>query len=134
MTGSLPCIESPFGPRMEPWHGRMPGQAWMKLGGPLQNQPLGGRLSPVPIIDHRSVPPAGSSLETVVYGDRPWRMRTAGAALATGLALGFQDTFEPRDPPPVVTPERRERPLRDRIVLYFHPQVPEATLVLIRSA
>ncbi|HEX6380068.1 MAG TPA: hypothetical protein VF180_02360, partial [Acidimicrobiia bacterium] len=77
---------------------------------------------------------AGSSLETVVYGDRPWRMRTAGAALATGLALGFQDTFEPRDPPPVVTPERREKPLRDRIVLYFHPQVPEATLVLIRSA
>jgi len=28
---------------------------------------------------------------------------------------------------------RREVPLRDRIVLYFHPQVPEATLVLIRS-
>ena len=67
-------------------------------------------------------------------GDRPWRMRTARAALTTGLALGFHDALEPRDPPPVVTPERKERPVRDRIVLYFHPQVPEATLVLIRSA
>jgi hypothetical protein len=61
-------------------------------------------------------------------------MRTAGAALATGLALGFQDALDPREPPPVVTPERRENPVRDRIVLYFHPQVPEATLVLVRWA
>jgi len=60
-------------------------------------------------------------------------MRTAGAALATGLVLGFSDALDPRDPPPVVAPERRDLPLRDRIVLYFHPQVPEATLVLIRS-
>ncbi len=76
---------------------------------------------------------SAGSLSGVVYGDRPWRMRTAGAALATGLALGFQDALEPRDPPPVVTPERKEKAVRDRIVLYFHPQVPEATLVLIRS-
>ena len=61
-------------------------------------------------------------------------MRTAGAALATGLVLGFTDALDPREPAPVVTPERRERPLRDRIVLYFHPQVPEATLILIRCA
>src|ERR671925_654896 len=74
------------------------------------------------------------SLLGVVYGGVPWRMRTARAALTTGLALGFQDALEPRDPPPVVTPERKEKPVRDRIVLYFHPQVPEATLVLIRSA
>ena len=60
-------------------------------------------------------------------------MRTAGAALATGLALGFQDALDPRETAPVVAPERRDVPLRDRIVLYFHPQVPEATLVLIRS-
>jgi hypothetical protein len=77
--------------------------------------------------------PAGSLSGVVYGGDRPWRMRTAGAALATGLALGFQDALEPRDPPPVVTPERKEKSIRDRIVLYFHPQVPEATLVLIRS-
>jgi hypothetical protein len=70
----------------------------------------------------------------VIDGPRPWRMRTAGAALATGLVLGMSDALEPRVPPPVVTPERRELALRDRIVLYFHPQVPEATLVLIRSA
>jgi hypothetical protein len=61
-------------------------------------------------------------------------MRTAGAALTTGLALGLQSTFEPPEPAPVVVPERRESPVRDRIVLFFHPQVPEATLVLIRSA
>ena len=70
----------------------------------------------------------------MVYGDRPWRMRTARAALTTGLALGFQDALELRDPPPVVVPERKEKPVGDRIVLYFHPQVPEATLVLIRPA
>jgi hypothetical protein len=61
-------------------------------------------------------------------------MRTAGATLVTGLALGFSDALDQRDPPPVVTPERSDRPVRDQIVLYFHPQVPEATLVLIRSA
>ena len=60
-------------------------------------------------------------------------MRTAGAALTTGLALGFQGALDPREPAPVVVPERRENPVRDRIVLFFHPQVPEATLVLIRS-
>jgi hypothetical protein len=61
-------------------------------------------------------------------------MRTAGATLVTGLALGFQDALDPREPAPMVAPERREQPVRDRIVLYFHPQIPEATLVLIRSA
>lgn len=70
----------------------------------------------------------------MLFSNRPWRMRTAGAALATGLALGFQDAFDPREPAPVVVPERREKAVRDRIVLYFHPQVPEATLVLIRCS
>jgi hypothetical protein len=60
-------------------------------------------------------------------------MRTAGAALTTGLALGLQGALDPPEPAPVVVPERRENPVRDRIVLFFHPQVPEATLVLIRS-
>jgi hypothetical protein len=63
---------------------------------------------------------------------RDWRMRTAGATVVTGLALGFQDAFDHRDPPPVIAPERREDLARDRIALYFHPEVPEATLVLIR--
>lgn len=63
-----------------------------------------------------------------------WRMRTAGASLVTGLALGFQDALDRRDPPPVIAPGRRDEPARDRITLYFHPQVPEATLVLIRPA
>lgn len=63
-----------------------------------------------------------------------WRIRTAGATLVTGLTLGFQEVLGHREPPPVVTPERRDKSVRDRIVLYFHPQVPEATLVLIRAA
>ena len=74
------------------------------------------------------------SLESVIPPARPWRLRTAGATLVTGLALGFSDALAPREPPPVVTPERRDQSVRDRIVLYFHPQVPEATLVLIRLA
>ena len=69
----------------------------------------------------------------MIDGPRPWRIRTAGATLVTGLTLGFSDALTHRELPPVVTPERRERSVRDRIVLYFHPQVPEATLVLIRS-
>jgi hypothetical protein len=69
----------------------------------------------------------------VLSGDRPWRLRTAGAALATGLVFGLAEAVDPREPAPVVAPGRRDAPLRDRIVLYFHPQVPEATLVLIRS-
>ena len=61
-------------------------------------------------------------------------MRTAGAALATGLTLGFSEALDHREPAPIVAPERTDAPLPDRIVLYFHPQVPEATLVLIRCA
>lgn len=70
----------------------------------------------------------------MLWSDRPWRVRTAGAALATGLVLGFSDALDPREPAPVIAPERRPSPARGRIVLFFHPQVPEATLVLIRSA
>lgn len=104
----------------------------MKLGASLQIGHL--RYSPASILinGHEGYGRSPGSLSGVVDGARPWRMRTAGAALATGLALGFQDALEPRDPPPVVTPERKEKSVRDRIVLYFHPQVPEATLVLIR--
>jgi hypothetical protein len=65
---------------------------------------------------------------------REWRMRTAGATLVTGLALGFQEAFDRPDPPPVIAPDRRDDPLREEIALYFHPEVPEATLVLIRPA
>jgi hypothetical protein len=61
-------------------------------------------------------------------------MRTAGATLVTGLALGCEETFDRRDPPPVIAPDRGDEPLREHIALYFHPEVPEATLVLIRHA
>ncbi len=59
-------------------------------------------------------------------------MRTAGATVVTGLALGFQEALDRRDPPAVIAPERGDEPVRDKIALYFHPEVPEATLVLIR--
>ena len=74
------------------------------------------------------------SLVGVTFGARPWRMRTAGATLATGLTLGFHDALGRRDPPPAIAPDRDDEPVGDRITLYFHPQVPEATLVLIREA
>ena len=111
----------------------MPDQPWIKLGGTLQNRHL-RHLGP----QDRSIATEGArrpadSLVVVTDGVRPWRMRTAGATLVTGLALGFEGALDPRDRPPVVTPERREKSVRDRIVLYFHPQVPEATLVLIRA-
>lgn len=112
----------------------MPGQAWMKLGGTLQI----GHLAPLPASDAPKITGgaalAGRYPDEVIPVPRPWRIRTAGATLATGLTLGFSDAMASREPPPVVTPERRERSVSDRIVLYFHPQVPEATLVLIRAS
>lgn len=70
----------------------------------------------------------------MTFRARPWRLRTAGATLVTGLTLGFQDALGRPDPPPVIAPDRDDDPVRDRITLYFHPQAPEATLVLIRDA
>ena len=60
---------------------------------------------------------------------RPWKLRTAAATLAGGLTLSFEDTFRPREPVPVVTEDRRREPTG--VVLYFHPEVPEATMVLL---
>ncbi len=56
-------------------------------------------------------------------------MRTAVAAVAGGLALGFEDTLRPKEPVPIVSEDRRSEPVGP--VLYFHPEVPEATLVLL---
>jgi hypothetical protein len=61
-----------------------------------------------------------------------WSRRTVGAALASGLMLGFVPTRRRRDPAAIVVDDRREQLPADGITLFFHPEVPEATLVLVR--
>jgi hypothetical protein len=58
--------------------------------------------------------------------------RVAGAALAGAVALGLRDTFRPRDPVAVVIDYAGDPPGLEPITLFFHPEVPEATLVLVR--
>jgi len=56
-----------------------------------------------------------------------------GATFAAGLALGLRDVFatEPMSPV-VVIDDAREPPPLGAVTLFFHPQVPEATLVVVR--
>jgi hypothetical protein len=61
-----------------------------------------------------------------------WRRQAAGAALVSGLVLGLRDVLRPKESPPIVVKHRDTEPVDDGIVLFFHPQVPEATLVLLR--
>ena len=59
--------------------------------------------------------------------------KAAGVALATGLTLGFRDALEPEpDRAPIVVEDAGEPLPTGRVTLYFHPEVPEATLVLVR--
>jgi hypothetical protein len=60
--------------------------------------------------------------------------RALGVALVTGLTLGFRDALrpEPDEPVVVVAEEAGEPPSVGSVTLYFHPEVPEATLVLVR--
>lgn len=61
------------------------------------------------------------------------RRQAIGVALATGLALGFRETFKPeREPEVVIVHQVGEPPPLDGVTLFFHPDVPEATLVLVR--
>ncbi|MGH9041860.1 MAG: hypothetical protein ACRDZ3_16700 [Acidimicrobiia bacterium] len=61
-----------------------------------------------------------------------WRTRGAATALVSALVLGIQTALAPRKKVPIVIDHRLEEPVDDGIALYFHPEVPEATLVLIR--
>jgi hypothetical protein len=63
---------------------------------------------------------------------RKLRRRAAGAAIVSGLILGVRDVLRPEEAPPIVVEYRNQEPLDERVVLFFHPQVPEATLVLLR--
>ncbi len=56
-----------------------------------------------------------------------------GVALVTGLTLGMRDALRPDpDRPVVVVEDSGEPPPAGKVTLYFHPEVPEATLVLVR--
>lgn len=60
-----------------------------------------------------------------------WRRRGAATALVTGLTLGVAEALDQRRDLPIVIEHYREEPEGD-VVVYFHPDVPEATLVLVR--
>ena len=45
--------------------------------------------------------------------------------------LGFHEGRRRREPVAIVAEDRREQP-EDGVTLFFHPEVPEATLVLVR--
>lgn len=59
--------------------------------------------------------------------------RVLGATFAAGIAFGFRDALDPEpDDPIVIVDEAREPPPLGPVTLFFHPEVPEATLVLVR--
>ena len=55
-----------------------------------------------------------------------------GAALVGSVVLGVREAFQPRDPVPVVVDWDGDPPGLEPITLFFHPEVPEATLVLVQ--
>jgi hypothetical protein len=70
-------------------------------------------------------------LVKIIDGAR-WRRRSAATALVSALVLGIQAALGPKKKAPIVIDHPHAEPPPDGIVLFFHPEVPEATLVLIR--
>ncbi len=58
--------------------------------------------------------------------------RLVTAALVGTVMLGLRDAFRPKDPVPIVVAHAGDPPGLEPITLFFHPEVPEATLVLVR--
>jgi len=55
------------------------------------------------------------------------------ATLTAGRALGLREVLAPEASSPVVViDDEREPPPLEPVTLFFHPEVPEATLVLVR--
>jgi len=57
------------------------------------------------------------------------------ATLTVGLALGLRDVLQPApesNSPIVVIDDASEPPPLGPVTLFFHPEVPEASLVLVR--
>ena len=61
-----------------------------------------------------------------------WRRYAATGAVVTGISLGMRGGPDDRDGTPVVEEAPDWDDDGEPIVLYFHPEVPEATLVLVR--
>lgn len=61
-----------------------------------------------------------------------WRKRGAATAIVSALVLGIQAALGPKKKVPVVIDHRQDEPPPEAITLFFHPEVPEATLMLIR--
>jgi anti-sigma-K factor RskA len=61
-----------------------------------------------------------------------WRTCGAATALVSALALGVRAALAPKQKVPIVIDHRQDDPPPEAITLFFHPEVPEATLVLIR--
>jgi len=55
-----------------------------------------------------------------------------GTTMVGTVMLGLRDAFQPRDPVPVVVDHAGDPPGLEPVTLFFHPEVPEATLVLVR--
>lgn len=47
--------------------------------------------------------------------------------------LGLRDGLRPKEHPPIVVDDLQDEPEPEDFVLFFHPQVPEATLLLVKS-
>jgi hypothetical protein len=50
----------------------------------------------------------------------------------SALVLGIQAALGPKKKVPIVIDHHLDEPAPEGFTLFFHPQVPEATLVLIR--
>lgn len=62
----------------------------------------------------------------------PLARRLLGATFTAGLALGLREVLQPEPTSPaVVIDDTRELPPLGPVTLFFHPQVPEATLVAV---
>jgi len=59
--------------------------------------------------------------------------RALGATFRVGLALGLREALQPEPTSPIVIiDDEREPPPFGPVTLFFHPAVPEATLILVR--
>ena len=59
--------------------------------------------------------------------------RVLEATFSAGLALGLREVLQPEPTSPIVViDDQHEPPPFEPVTLFFHPEVPEATLALVR--
>lgn len=62
-----------------------------------------------------------------------WRRRAAVGSLVAAMTFGLRDAPAlVGGGPPVVVDHEGDPPELEPVTLFFHPEVPEATLVLVR--